>query len=424
MKPLPALPPSATDLPVSLLGLAAAYMAVGFLRYFYPDMDPIFAAIFVMAAAAAPTVIADLFVFHRWREPAANLTANKPINVANLVRKCYGLLITVLSFAALYYIAPEYHRDMYSKYWDLVFMGLPFWLIVTPFYFYWCLRRDHDPHDAYDEVALLALGQIKGRDWWEIGRHYRNWLVKAFFMPLMISYMIGSTQGLIHAPVEFPDFQAAYQFGHAIIMFADLLYAAIGYVVTLRILNAHIRSSEPTFRGWVVAIACYTPFWDVMLFSRFFDYSDEIFWYNWLENYPVIEVVWGCAILGLLTVYSLATVCLGIRFSNLTYRGLITSGPYRFTKHPAYVTKNISWWLVSVPFLSNEGWDVALTHCALLIFVNVVYYLRARTEELHLSNYPEYVEYALAMNERSIFKPLVKVFPFLEYKVPANPPRI
>ena len=35
------------------------------------------------------------------------------------------------------------------------------------------------------------------------------------------------------------------------------------------------------------------------------------------------------------------------RFSNLTHRGIITSGPYRFTKHPSYVSKNIAWSFVS-----------------------------------------------------------------------------
>ena len=39
------------------------------------------------------------------------------------------------------------------------------------------------------------------------------------------------------------------------------------------------------------------------------------------------------------------------RFSNLTHRGIITNGPYRYSKHPAYLAKNLSWWLVSMPFM-------------------------------------------------------------------------
>ena len=57
----------------------------------------------------------------------------------------------------------------------------------------------------------------------------------------------------------------------------------------------------------------------------------------------------------MLSVYGWAALSFGIRFSNLTHRGIITSGPYRFTKHPAYVAKNISWWLISIPFLPADG---------------------------------------------------------------------
>ena len=60
----------------------------------------------------------------------------------------------------------------------------------------------------------------------------------------------------------------------------------------------------------------------------------------------------------LVLVYCLATVAFGYRMSNMTYRGIITSGPYRFTKHPAYLGKVASWWLISLPFFSNEGLGV------------------------------------------------------------------
>lgn len=45
----------------------------------------------------------------------------------------------------------------------------------------------------------------------------------------------------------------------------------------------------------------------------------------------------------------------------------------------------------------------------------LIYYLRARTEENHLSIYPEYVQYAQAMNNRSLFHGVGKYLPFLVY---------
>jgi protein-S-isoprenylcysteine O-methyltransferase Ste14 len=44
-------------------------------------------------------------------------------------------------------------------------------------------------------------------------------------------------------------------------------------------------------------------------------------------------------------IYAWATVAFGLRFSNLTYRGVLTNGPYAFTRHPAYLSKNAFWWM-------------------------------------------------------------------------------
>lgn len=106
-----------------------------------------------------------------------------------------------------------------------------------------------------------------------------------------------------------------------------------------------------------------------------------------------------------------------MRFSNLTNRGIITNGPYRFMKHPAYVCKNIAWWLISVPFISAAGPAHAIKHCLLLFGLNLVYYLRAVTEERHLSLDNTYVDYANAMNNKGVFSGLYKILPFLKYDV-------
>jgi protein-S-isoprenylcysteine O-methyltransferase Ste14 len=122
----------------------------------------------------------------------------------------------------------------------------------------------------------------------------------------------------------------------------------------------------------------------------------------------------------LLFIYALCTVSFGLRFSNLTHRGIITSGPYRFTKHPAYWSKNLSWWLVSVPFVSEFGWKMALRNCCILGLVNLIYYARARTEERHLSRDPTYVAYALWMNEHGLLRWVSRWLPFTRYRAPAE----
>jgi steroid 5-alpha reductase family enzyme len=140
---------------------------------------------------------------------------------------------------------------------------------------------------------------------------------------------------------------------------------------------------------------------------------------SWLAGLPYLRDACGSVIIVLSLIYALATVAFGLRFSNLTHRGIITDGPYRLSKHPAYLTKNLSWWLISVPFALNDGWASAVRHSILLLLLNVVYFLRARTEERHLSRDPAYVAYAEWINEHGLLASFGRALPWLRYRAPA-----
>jgi protein-S-isoprenylcysteine O-methyltransferase Ste14 len=114
-------------------------------------------------------------------------------------------------------------------------------------------------------------------------------------------------------------------------------------------------------------------------------------------------ILWGSVILVAKLAWIWANVTFGLRFSNLTHRGILTNGPFRFTKHPSYVSKNLAWWLISLPFLSAQGWQEALPNCAALLFVNAIYYARAKVEERHLMEDPVYVAYAAWIERNGIF---------------------
>ena len=55
--------------------------------------------------------------------------------------------------------------------------------------------------------------------------------------------------------------------------------------------------------------------------------------------------------------------------------------------------------MVSVPFIAGAGWLQALQSCLLLGGVNLIYLLRARTEERHLCSDPVYRDYAAFIAE-------------------------
>lgn len=89
-------------------------------------------------------------------------------------------------------------------------------------------------------------------------------------------------------------------------------------------------------------------------------------------------------------------------------------------RHPAYISKNFSWWLIAIPFISEQGFFDAFKNCCMLLLVNYLYFLRAKTEERHLSKDPTYVQYATVMNHVGIFSFISKRIPFFRYNPDTN----
>ncbi len=254
-------------------------------------------------------------------------------------------------------------------------------------------RTDED--DAAVHVGEMWLGR-RAFAWDARSKNYcLSWLVKAFFLPLMAMFMakdIAWFRSVDWSSIT-AGFPGLYEFLHRFIYFLDVTIALAGYLLTFRFAGTHIRSAEPTTFGWLVCLVCYPPFWS-SFYDNFFAYESNP-WTRWLwETSSWLHIGWGSAILALGFIYVWATIAFGVRFSNLTHRGIITNGPYRFTKHPAYIAKNISWWMISVPFLQESGVVDALRLSLLLLCVNAIYYARAKTEERHLSRDPVYRDYA------------------------------
>jgi protein-S-isoprenylcysteine O-methyltransferase Ste14 len=159
--------------------------------------------------------------------------------------------------------------------------------------------------------------------------------------------------------------------------------------------------------GWLAALLCYPPFvWGIIgPENQVLSYERATpGWEHWFAGSPVLLWGWGTLLVLLTGIYAWATVAFGIRFSNLTYRGVLTHGPYRFTRHPAYLAKNLFWWASVLPFLVTTGSVVdAIRNCFCLLVVNAIYYWRARTEEAHLlAEDPKYREYHAWMEQHGL----------------------
>ncbi len=290
--------------------------------------------------------------------------------------------------------------------WQYVIAAGLLLVFLTPFYL---LLVDHDPAAPGETMdGALALGNwLAGRgadaaSRSAIQQHILAWTVKLFFIPIMLGLAFASVeefsawnwptngiQSLASTEArEFIQETAIYVMG-----FLDVVIALVGYLLTMRLFNAHIRSTETSAWGWLVCIICYGVWWE-MFYEAYVDYDDDSYWQDWLSGGPEwLSWLWGGLIVFLTLTYVWATIAFGIRFSNLTNRGIITGGPYALVKHPAYLSKNIFFWMTAVPFVPVESFSEAFRLCVLLLIVNGIYYFRAKTEEAHLRRDPDYVAY-------------------------------
>ncbi|QQC66381.1 isoprenylcysteine carboxylmethyltransferase family protein [Paraburkholderia ginsengisoli] len=405
-------PRSATPFSIGLLGIAAGLFTLWLLRD-ATAIDGAARSTVACLAIIATIAVYELFVARVYLRPSAGLAsrAMRPLSIARVAMRLAALASVYAGIGLLYWLLPEYHGAFYKPFWTLLRTLAPCVFIAAPFYFAWMDRHQREVDDAYLLWARLLFRGERPANWRPVRGLMAGWMVKAFFLPLMIVYLSTNADHLnasltsaLNAPFSLATFRFMYDLSFAM----DLMFGTVGYLCTLRILDSHVRSAEPTTLGWLVAIICYQPFWS-LISSQYIHYEGSVFWDGWLSSLPVVRIIWGAVIVALLLCYALATISFGLRFSNLTNRGIITSGPYRFTKHPAYIAKNLSYWMITVPFIEPLGFHVATMHCASLVVVNLLYFIRAKTEERHLMNDPEYRAYAEWIARNGMFAKISRV---------------
>jgi hypothetical protein len=412
-------PMSAVSTAVGLAGLAGLALAVIVARNFGWIMDGLgfpgwpqradgpLSALAAVVACGLPMVLSSLLVdkVHRRASTGIDWSLKRPVAevLDTSIVKIAGLWATWAGIAGLYMLCRWYWQGQYLFSMQVFTMiAIPLVILSVP-YVVWLDRYMVNPRDGGWHFGAW----IAGRDDWdgeEIRHHLRAWAVKGFFLAFMVSIVPGGFSEVVNI-----DFAAVLadpvRLAHALIVtmfLVDVQMATVGYALTMKPLDAHIRTANPYLAGWVAALICYPPF-ILMNNGGPLDYhvatSD---WAYWFAGQPALLWVWGAILVALTAIYAWATVAFGLRFSNLTHRGILTHGPYAWTKHPAYVSKNAYWWLATLPFLVTSGSIADMArNTALLALVSAVYYWRAKTEEKHLMADPAYAAYAAWMDRNA-----------------------
>ncbi len=358
------------------------------------------AALLAVVFAGLPMVLWSVLVDKVHLRPSTGIDWKRPRPISDVIdisiTKLAGLWATWAVIAFFYCVARWYWSGQYLFAMDVLSAAiLPMFLASVP-YVLWLDRVLIEPRDGAWHFGAMLIGR-EAYDRNEVWKHLRAWAVKGFFTAFMISILpptFNSVVSFDFATVGANPVALTYAATSAMFLF-DVQIGTVGYILTVKPLDAQIRSANPFLAGWLAALLCYPPF-VLMGTGNMMSYEvNAKEWHYWFADYPSLLWLWGGLLVVLTGIYAWATIAFGLRFSNLTYRGVLTNGPYRWTRHPAYLSKNSFWWAAHLPFLvtSNSLVDV-VRNCFFLLLTNAIYFWRAKTEEAHLlaedAKYREY----------------------------------
>lgn len=425
------IPKSSSSFFINLFGGICYVLSVQIAMFLNPDVDAFTLLITSVVAAIVPIIFCEIFILNVHKRERVGLIPKQKVNRERVALKLLGYYGSLGFVMLLYFIIPMYSDD---EFYDASFLFLiPLlivfmiggWVYVGEFD-----SRLENPEDDLWHVGNFLIGRWSVADRKIVWKHLRSIILRAYYIPVMLTYFSIMIESLMKGQDAFitsyfADFTGATAYSFMLFKFMvmvyfylaamDVLFGLIGYLMALRVMDSNIKSTESTFFGWFVCLCCYYPFWELLFLKQFFiDFYTNPTWVTWFQDMPPFLVtLWGVMVVGCMALEGGTTLTFGIRFSNLTYRGLISEGPFRFTKHPQYIFKMFNRFLYFIPILSLNG-VLGSIHSMLLFFgICFVYYFRARTEENHLSVYPEYVQYANWVNENGIFRFFGKYAPFL-----------
>ncbi len=347
--------------------------------------------------------------------------------------KKYLLNLLLIAVAFAYYTSineygfrsqASYYKPWFQLFENLclvyLYLGLPYQFITQAF-------KYDSSEELTDSLAKILsypyfLCLKKAKTFIEFSvqdkKNILGFLVKLFFAPIMTVFFFDNFYHLINninyiSTGLVADIQSG-NYSHrrlnldlsnivpTIIFSIDVALAWCGYLVSSRWLDNQTKSTEPTFIGWMACLLSYPPFRAIP--AWLFTMPGE-------KMYLQLPEQWLVTLLAILMIvsyslYMLPTIFFGVRFSNLTNRGIIRTGPFAYVRHPAYAAKNIAWWFVGLPVAIYSGLNYGVVTMLLmlfgLIFMTGIYYLRAITEEKHLAIDPYYQAYCQKVRYRFI----------------------
>ncbi len=281
-------------------------------------------------------------------------------------------------------------------------LGLPYFMLTLTF------KASHTADFFDPAIRLFLMGkylfrgllvpQARPRARRVFTRRYHrkvllNLVMRVYFIPVMVIQVYNGFQLSVHGLSQgLPggDLLTLLFWLTGVLWLVDSLAAATSYSIESRWTENHSRSIDLTTAGWTVCFACYPPLNEVT--STLFLFSPNVVG-NSVQDLVFAHSTFFMALkvleFTLLVALVYTDLSLGPSVANITFKRLQSRGPYALVRHPATTCKLTLWWMQSIFFIQFWSWDVIIGQ----VMWNVIYILRALTEERHLRQYAEYRQY-------------------------------
>ncbi|HFU76251.1 MAG TPA: isoprenylcysteine carboxylmethyltransferase family protein [Arcobacter sp.] len=383
----------------------------------YYNIDSSFNVLFLIFTT---TLLA--MIFYEYKANNISILKSNYINQKLFKSTIYRYLALSLPYIVIFIIVSllNYYTNNSLKLAQIFFSYILFgYLLFGIPYIYFTLKYNSNSKYEFNDYGILLLIALKSIYKKIFSKNYQYnffanhrvikvvlaFAVNFFFVKLMVLFFSNEFNGFYKAFDNLTtesfynkDWYIIYKnyflFFFHLIFIIDVGIATIGYTVANRWLNNRTKSVDFTFLGWGVALICYPPFNSFA--SQFIGYHSYDTYQIFTNHYALAIIL--ALVLALYTIYVWSTVTLGFKFSNLTNRGIVTNGPFKYVRHPAYSAKNIAWWVDNTFVLTNIWATLSL------LAWNIIYILRGTTEEKHLQKDKKYKEYQEKVKYRFIPK--------------------
>ena len=350
--------------------------------------------------------------------------------LAVIERTCTKFLGVLVGIAALFFavwLFPEYDSPRNLQYLEEAV--LPFLVFFIPVSLALIFITEFilgGKEDGTYQFGLLVRGRVRDINWNTFLDGALEWIVRCIF--LLINFFSAT---YLLSSIRTSTLRLGDTFVEKVINLDGLIFTLIlfsilpGYVFASRLIQTEVKKIDRSWFGWTVTLAAYSPI-NAAVFTSWMGYTSSPELRAAYEGVPAwayaagdsAAMLYALGALIILTalLHLWSEALLGIRSANLSMRGVITTGPFRMTKHPVYVSKCLQWACIYLPFFGVLGFLNILQASILFILVCVLFAARSLAEEKLLAQDPDYVRYALYMDSKSWFAFVGRLLPFMRFE--------